>query len=354
MAGGLSLVVRLEPAVREVAMVGRAMRIAMRSWPEPRDIPFDFPAAAPVLAWIGGPGMDLAALRGKAAALAGGWSSVADVLASLARRRLLAWAYGDPAMPALTVEALGGRFAPDYDAAPAEGRRLSRFAYLHRDGTRLVLECPEVDARIVVHAGGQALVPALLSAGTEGSDPALDRLLAACGFLEPAGAEPESRRTWAFHDRLFHEETRANVSGRVQGGTYRFKNAFPSPPAVKPPMSAERIALPQFDKANTSGSLWSVMEARVSRRGPGRRPLHRDELAHLLWRVARVRKVIRTEPQDLPSRPMPAGGSLNELEFYLVVHRCDGLTPGLYHYAGAEHVLEKLPASPAVLASLLD
>jgi len=344
-------IIRLDPAVREAGVAGTSLRIAMRSWSEPRDIPFAFAAAAPVVAWLAAPGLALDDLRRRAAELPGGWPSAAEVLGSLARRRLLAWAYGDPADPMLRVEALGGRFAPDYDAPPPLARRLSRFAYLRRDGDRTLLECPEVDARIVVPPRGQALLPALLSAG---DDPALDRLLACCGFLEPAGVEPESRRTWSFHDRLFHEETRANVSGRVQGGTYRFKEAFPSPPAVKPPMSSERIALPAFDNANTSGSLWSVMEGRISRRGPGRRPLQRDELAHLLWRVARVRKVIRTEPQDLPSRPMPAGGSINELEFYLVIHRCEGLAPGLYHYAGGEHALERLPASPAVLAALLD
>ncbi len=356
----LSLVVRLDPAVRDIGMVGQTMRIAMRSWTAPRDIPFPFAAAAPTLAWLAAPGTTLDDLRQRAAGLPGGWPSAADVLASLARRRLLAWAYGDPAAPLLQIEALGGRFAPDYDAPAPVGRRLSRFAYLRRDGERVLLECPEVDARIVVPPRGQAVLAALMSvgdastAGYPAPDPSLERLLAACGFLEPAGGERPDRATWGFHDRLFHEETRANVSGRAQGGTYRFKGILPSPPAVKPPMSAERIALPAFDNANTSGSLWSVMEARISRRGPGRRPLQRDELAHLLWRVARVRKVIRTEPQDLPNRPMPAGGSINELEFYLVVNRCEGLAPGFYHYAGVDHALEPLQASPAVLAGLLD
>jgi len=350
------LVVRLDPAVREIGMVGQSMRIRMRSWAGARELPFGFVAAAPVLAWLGAPGATLGELRHRAAALSGGWPSVADVLASLARKRLLAWSYGSAAEPPLLVEPLGGRFAPDYDAVAPEGRRLSRFAYLRRDGERLLLESPEVDARIIVAPAGQALLPAILSAGASSSlrDPAVEHLLACCGFLEPSGPEPADRRTWPFHDRLFHEETRANVSGRLQGGSYRFKNEFPSPPAIKPAMAAERIPLATPTGPAGSAPLWSVMEARVSRRTPGKRAVRRDDLAHLLWRVARVRNVLKDETQDVLNRPIPAGGSINELEFYLVAHRCEDLAPGLYHYVGTEHALEPLRAPPALLARMLD
>lgn len=196
----------------------------------------------------------------------------------------------------------------------------------------------------------------MLSAGEPsiGRDSMAEHLLASCGFLEPAGPEPAARRTWPFHDRLFHEETRANVSVRLQGGNYRFKGAFASPPALKPPMSGERIALATPAGPAGSAPLWSVMEARVSRRGPGRRAVRRDDLAHLLWRVARVRSVLKDDTQDLLNRPIAAGGSINELEFYLVVHRCEDLAPGLYHYAGTEHALEPLRAPPAILARMLD
>lgn len=345
------IVVRLDPGVREIAVVGQTMRITMRSWTEARDVPFAFAAAAPVLEWLAAPGIALDELHRRAVS-AGGWSAVAEVLASLGRRRLLGWTYGPPEAPLLVVEPLGGRFAPDYDAPPPRARRLSRFAYVHLVGERPVLECPEVEARISITERGHGLLPALLAAGDGGSG--LDHFLACVGFLEPAGPEAQDRQTWEFHDRLFHEETRYNVSGRVQGGTYRFRERFPSPPALKPPMSATRIPLPAADDANTSASLLSIMETRVSKRGPGRRALQRDELAHLLWRVARVRTVLKDEAQDLFSRPYPSGGSINELEFYLAIHRCDGLAPGLYHYVGAEHALAPLAAPPAAVLPMLD
>jgi oxazoline/thiazoline dehydrogenase len=350
-------ILRLHPDVREVGMVGPAMRIMMRSWSTPEDVPFAFPAAGPVLALLAAPGLSLADLRARASGIDGGWEAVEAAIASLARKRLLAWAYGEPADPWLRIEALGGRFAPDYAAPQPQGRRLSRFAFLRRDGERILLESPEVDARIVLTPKGLGLLPAILAAGDEsapGRDPAVEHVLARCGFMEPPGPEAEDRRTWAFHDRLFHEATRNNVSGRLLGGTYPFKDVFPSPPAVKPPMSAALIELPASAGTNASASLYEVMERRRSRRGPGRRPLQLDELAHLLWRVARVRAVRSATPQDVVDRPIPGGGSIGELEFYLAIHRCDGLESGFYHYVGTQHALAAIPTAPALLKRAID
>jgi SagB-type dehydrogenase family enzyme len=351
------LVVRLHPDVREVAMAGQALRIAMRSWKEPEDVPFPYAVGGDVLAWLAAPGLPLCELRARAQRVAGGWEAVSEALASLGRKRLLAWAYGEPADPLLLIEALGGRFAPDYEAAEPTGRPLSRFAYLHREDQRLLLESPEVDARVVVTARGRKLLPALMAAGggpAAERDPALEHLLARLGFLEASGPEPESRRTWAFHDRLFHEATRANASGRVLGGTYRFETQFASPPAVKPPMSDQILPLPAFKRGNSGSLLYDVMERRRSLRGPGRRALRLEELAELLWRVARVREVLRLKQQDLLSRTIPGGGSIGELEFYPVITRCEGLAPGFYHYVGTEHALAAIPAAPALVSRLLD
>lgn len=350
-------ILRLHPDVRDVGMAGATMRITMRSWTNPEDIPFAFPAAAPVLALLAAPGLSLADLRDRARSIDGGWDAVEAAIASLARKRLLAWAYGEPADPLLRIEALGGRFAPDYAASQPRGRRLSRFAFLRRDGERVLLENPEVDGYIVLTPNGLSLLPAILAAGDDNApsrDPALEHVLARCGFLEPSEPEAESRRTWAFHDRLFHEATRNNVSGRRLGGTYRFKGEFPSPPAVKSPMTEALIALPAFTGTNASAPLYEVMERRVSRRGPGNRALQLDELARLLWRVARIRAVRAGNPQDVLDRPIPGGGSIGELEFYLAIGRCDGLERGFYHYVGTRHALAPLPTAPALLNRAID
>lgn len=350
-------ILRLHPDVREVGIAGPAMRITMRSWTAPEDVPFAFPVAGAVLALLAAPGISLADLRERASSIDGGWDAVEAAIASLARKRLLAWAYGEPADPWLRIEALGGRFAPDYAAPPPHGQRLSRFAFLRRDGERVLLENPEVDARIVLTQKGLGLLPAILAAGDEQAparDPALEHVLARCGFLEPPGPEAEDRRTWAFHDRLFHEATRNNVSGRLLGGTYRFKDVFPSPPAVKPPMTDTLIALPASAGTNASAPLYEVMERRRSQRGPGGRALQLDELARLLWRVARVRAVRAANPQDVLDRPIPGGGSIGELEFYLAINQCEGLGHGFYHYVGTRHALAAIPTAPALLNRTID
>jgi len=57
----------------------------------------------------------------------------------------------------------------------------------------------------------------------------------------------------------------------------------------------------------------------------------------------------------LADRPYPSGGAVHELELYPLVTRCDGLEPGLYHYASADHQLEPVadpgPATAAIVAA---
>ncbi|MDX3229031.1 hypothetical protein [Streptomyces sp. ME19-01-6] len=54
-------------------------------------------------------------------------------------------------------------------------------------------------------------------------------------------------------------------------------------------------------------------------------------MGELLYRAARVRKVLDARPEDdrpyaVTSRPYPSAGSAYELELYAAVHRCHGWT----------------------------
>lgn len=237
---------------------------------------------------------------------------------------------------------------------------LSRFAYVHRDYGRLVIESPDAPCRIVLQT------PCLLAAvhrlagaaavDDETLQPVADLLWQTRLLDEAKRDAPQDERTWEFHDRLFHRRSRRGAERRIIGGTYRFEQAFPSPPLDKPPMSADRIELPRPDESALAGgeALASVMERRRSIRDmDDARAITAGDIGALLFRVARRKERFPTPKQELMFRPVPGGGAVHELEFYLAVRLCDGLEPGLYHYQSGEHALYRLPAAATDVGTLI-
>ena len=99
------------------------------------------------------------------------------------------------------------------------------------------------------------------------------------------------------------------------------------------------------------------MEKRRSRRDMSEAPVSLVAVGELLHRVARVTKLMRGTPeypQDVMLRPYPSGGAIHELEFYLAVHTCEGLTPGFYHYRGDEHALTRIDGAETPAAEMLE
>ncbi|HEY3190672.1 MAG TPA: SagB family peptide dehydrogenase, partial [Solirubrobacteraceae bacterium] len=273
---------------------------------------------------------------------------IAYYLERFRRARLLEWVARCDGHDVVTFRSLTSGFGPAEGRAPTRPMTLSRFAYARRDGAHLVLESPETPCRAVLAAAGIELLRRV--AEGRAAAPADDPLLALfwrAGFLEPAdAAEADDRATWEFHDRLFHVASRAGRDAIVVGGTYRFKDRFPSPPAIKPPMSAEAVALPRPDVeaiAARSDPLAAIMDRRRSTRAHAKEPIRLETLSEFLFRVARITQVFADRGHELVSRPFPSGGSIHEIEFYLAVGACRGLEPGLYHYRGVEHTLERLP-----------
>ncbi|MGH6905680.1 MAG: SagB family peptide dehydrogenase [Geminicoccaceae bacterium] len=226
--------------------------------------------------------------------------------------------------------------------------QLSRFACLRRDGEDLVLECPEaaciarLKSREVAGWLHEASRPTTPAAGSRQAQ--LLALLGALGFLVgPTDGESDAQRTWEFHDRLFHDRARQHDDFLPHGGTYRFRNRMRSPPALRPAYAGETVHLATPERP-ASRPLLEVMEERRSRREMGTRPVSRDQVAELLYRVARIRETLASPLQDCLLRPYPSGGAIHELEFYLAVGACDGLASGFYHYRGTEHALTRLEA----------
>lgn len=100
---------------------------------------------------------------------------------------------------------------------------------------------------------------------------------------------------WEFHDLLFHARSQAGRHTDPSGGTCRFTGRIED---------ARTIGEFLYRVAGVD-DLWSA---------PGLDPAH---------------------PPTFIARPYPSAGALYELECYLVVQRCDGVDPGLYHYAQA-------------------
>ncbi|MFI0241765.1 SagB family peptide dehydrogenase [Streptomyces sp. NPDC016845] len=257
--------------------------------------------------------------------------------------------------------------------------RLSRFALCRTREDVLVLESPLAKfravlagpaARQLVAALGQPGVAARAGDGTGLSGPeTLDVLahLVGADLVEVAGpdgafasdSEPVLRQ-WDFHDLLFHSRIRSGRFDEAFGALYPYRGEIDPQPAVKPPPAGRPIDLFRPRRADLDArdpSLTAALETRRSHRTFGERPLNERELGEFLYRVQRIR-VHHTPPDvsdrdEVVSRPYPSGGSLYELELYVTVVRCEGLTPGIYHYDSYAHRLVLLNESPDDRSSLL-
>jgi SagB-type dehydrogenase family enzyme len=69
-------------------------------------------------------------------------------------------------------------------------------------------------------------------------------------------------------------------------------------------------------------------------------PMSADELSRLLFLTGGV----SADKYGNARRTAPSSGALYPIEVYAVVHRVDGIDPGVYHYAYREHALEQIRA----------
>ena len=269
--------------------------------------------------------------------------------------------------------------------SPDRRYALSRFAYLHRHQDQIVLESPLAHSQIVLHDGrAAALVHALarpepviplidsIPGLSAGAAELLLALLVNGGMVEALtdrGAMEENEdsalRPWEFHDLLFHTRSRQGRHDRPMGGTCRFAGELAPLPALKPPMAEEALELyrPDLERLQRDDPPFArVQETRRSVREYADWPITAGELGEFLYRVARVRERRDAEvatPErpvhmDFAPRPYPSGGTLYELELYLVASICEGLVPGLYHYDPLRHALEHLSGRTGDVGRLLE
>ena len=101
--------------------------------------------------------------------------------------------------------------------------------------------------------------------------------------------------------------------------------------------SGDPIALPDIRSMNPPASgLCESIEARSSLRKYADAQLSLEELAFLLWATQGVKQI---ESERWTKRTVPSAGARHAFETLLLIHRVDGITPGLYQYCALEHEL---------------
>ena len=264
---------------------------------------------------------------------------------------------------------------------------LSRFAYVHRDQSDLVLECPLSHARIVLH---HRLATACLHALAEPVSVSqfckriaglsvttardLMKMLWSSQMIwdvDENGEPDEDRRTdlqcWEFHDLVFQSRSRAGRHDTPAGGTCRFAGKFNPPSVLKempndlPPVSLYKPDLKKLQK--TDPPFAQVQEERRSIREYSSTPISVRQLGEFLYRVGRIADYSKTQIAlpgssilfEFAPRPYPGGGALYELELYPLVQHCQNLNHGFYYYDPDQHRLLRISnITPTVEALIRD
>jgi SagB-type dehydrogenase family enzyme len=260
---------------------------------------------------------------------------------------------------------------------------LSRFAYMRRRGSDIVLESPRAGALFRLRDPNIAAALALLSKpqhikqlrryesfpGTE-----FLALLVDCQILfRTETADDGGLRStegddnlvlWDFHDLLFHARSTEGRHANPLGGLYPYAGLIAPLPAIRPRWPGKKIDLRKSSTAQSpaiSPIATQLRQRHSTRSFDDQRPITLAELAQFLDGTARVQSEMET-PLDFGDegpvvtyavRPYPSAGAAYELELYLGVGKCEGLARGFYHYDAGGHALVPITVHGNELETLL-
>jgi SagB-type dehydrogenase family enzyme len=252
---------------------------------------------------------------------------------------------------------------------------LSHFAYLHREMKNLILESPISNSTVCFYDAALIGLLSLLSEPLHlhqlkekfGADHSwieifVEHLLCEDFVEECNQKEDKTFALWNFHDLLFHSRTRKGRTDHAFGATYRLKEKIKSPPALKPIFQGDVIQLSHSYReaqGEWETSIFKTLEKRKSiRKHDENNPISDCELSEFLFRVARVQekrsvKLSEGLVYEIAKRPYPSAGGCYELELYLTIRCCQGISPGLYYYDAAEHRLRRISGPTEKTKTLL-
>ena len=263
--------------------------------------------------------------------------------------------------------------------------RLSRFASMRVDRGVRVLESPLAHHRVLLHRPLAAWVVGSVDSPTTTAELAVllgqpeplvaevVAYLVAAGMMltgeqdDPDGPVRFAEDTdpdlacWSHHDLTFHGRTRTGPQQGPGGGTFPPANRR-AVPGRTPAREGPRFPLPRPEFDELIADDPTVTEAIEVSGSPGEystEPVTLEQVGELLFRIARVRWAgttpvpggVRAAAAD---RPRQVTGGLFELDVYLSVDGCKGLTRGTYHYDPQDHVLTLVNDAEWELDELLD
>jgi SagB-type dehydrogenase family enzyme len=275
---------------------------------------------------------------------------------------------------------------PDYwprlaQLGDADTLALSRFAYMRRRANEMVLESPRSSALFKICDPKIAAALALLSTPQQIKQfrrqqdfPGLEllALLVDCQILfktDGDGLRPaegdDALVLWDFHDLVFHARSTEGRHANPLGGAYPYADTIAALPAVRPAWPGTKIDLRELSPAAVdapSPTAKLLRERHSTRDFDNQRPITLAELARFLDGTARVQSELKTPldhggggPElDYTVRPYPSGGASYELELYLAVDTCEGLSRGFYHYDAGAHALVPIEVRGNALNALLN
>ncbi|MGX1332574.1 hypothetical protein AB7M56_007073 [Bradyrhizobium elkanii] len=221
---------------------------------------------------------------------------------------------------------------------------LSRFAYLRRRGSEMVLESPRAGALFRIFDPAIAATLAALSRPQKISNL---RRHAASANLDLLGLLIDSKMLiklnakdgdglrvnegdgnlvlWDFHDLVFHTRSTEGQHTNPVGGAFTHAGVVPPLPAVRPPWPGKKIDLGKFSTSGSVSHFAKLLRERHSIRDfDDQHPVTLAELAQFLDTTARVLSEwkIGADFDGVPevtysARPYPSAGGAYELETIL-------------------------------------